>query len=255
MLDVKSLAVDFYLPSGKVTALKDISFTVSPGETLALVGESGCGKSLTALALMRLLPAQAGMSAGDVVLDGVSLPDLPEDAMCRVRGAKMAMIFQEPATALNPVMTVGEQIAEVIRLHENPGKDVVRQKVLQWLTRVGIDKPEERIDAFPFELSGGQKQRLTIACALTGDERVVLFDEPCSALDPISTLAIEDLMRNVVKDRAIVIVTHNMEQASRVSNRTAFFYMGDMVEYGETEQIFQRPNDARLNDYLTGMFS
>lgn len=122
MLDVKSLAVDFYLPSGKVTALKDISFTVSPGETLALVGESGCGKSLTALALMRLLPAQAGVSAGDVVLDGVSLPDLPEDAMCRVRGAKMAMIFQEPATALNPVMTVGEQIAEVIRLHENPGK-------------------------------------------------------------------------------------------------------------------------------------
>ena len=160
MLDVKSLAVDFYLPSGKVTALKDISFTVSPGETLALVGESGCGKSLMALALMRLLPAQAGVSAGDVVLDGVSLPDLPEDAMCRVRGAKMAMIFQEPATALNPVMTVGEQIAEVIRLHENPGKDVVRQKVLQWLTRVGIDKPEERIDAFPFELSGGQKQRV-----------------------------------------------------------------------------------------------
>ena len=117
------------------------------------------------------------------------------------------------------------------------------------------DEVKDKLDKSAFALSGGQQQRLCIARTLAMHPDVILFDEPCSALDPISTLAIEDLMRNVVKDRAIVIVTHNMEQASRVSNRTAFFYMGDMVEYGETEQVFQRPNDPRLNDYLTGMFS
>ena len=243
MLDVKSLAVDFYLPSGKVTALKDISFTVSPGETLALVGESGCGKSLMALALMRLLPAQAGVSAGDVVLDGVSLPDLPEDAMCRVRGAKMAMIFQEPATALNPVMTVGEQIAEVIRLHENPGKDVVRQKVLQWLTRVGIDKPEERIDAFPFELSGGQKQRVLIGIALAGNPDVVIADEPTTALDVTLQAQILDLLKDLQKERnlALLLITHDLAVVKRYADRVALMYAGEIVEEAPCSAFFASP--------------
>ena len=253
MLDVKSLAVDFYLPSGKVTALKDISFTVSPGETLALVGESGCGKSLTALALMRLLPAQAGMSAGDVVLDGVSLPDLPEDAMCRVRGAKMAMIFQEPATALNPVMTVGEQIAEVIRLHENPGKDVVRQKVLQWLTRVGIDKPEERIDAFPFELSGGQKQRVLIAIALAGNPDVVIADEPTTALDVTLQAQILDLLKDLQKERnlALLLITHDLAVVKRYADRVALMYAGEIVEEAPCSAFFASP----LHPYAAGLIS
>ena len=253
MLDVKSLAVDFYLPSGKVTALKDISFTVSPGETLALVGESGCGKSLTALALMRLLPAQAGMSAGDVVLDGVSLPDLPEDAMCRVRGAKMAMIFQEPATALNPVMTVGEQIAEVIRLHENPGKDVVRQKVLQWLTRVGIDKPEERIDAFPFELSGGQKQRVLIAIALAGNPDVVIADEPTTALDVTLQAQILDLLKDLQKERnlALLLITHDLAVVKRYADRVALMYAGEIVEEAPCSAFFASP----LHPYAAGLLS
>ena len=255
MLDVKSLAVDFYLPSGKVTALKDISFTVSPGETLALVGESGCGKSLTALALMRLLPAQAGVSAGDVVLDGVSLPDLPEDAMCRVRGAKMAMIFQEPATALNPVMTVGEQIAEVIRLHENPGKDVVRQKVLQWLTRVGIDKPEERIDAFPFELSGGQKQRVAIARALAMNPEVVLFDEPTSALDPQMVGEVLSVMRTLAAEGlTMIVVTHEMAFARDVSSHVVFMADGVICEEGTPADIFENPTNAKTRDFLTRFF-
>ncbi len=253
MLDVKSLAVDFYLPSGKVTALKDISFTVSPGETLALVGESGCGKSLTALALMRLLPAQAGVSAGDVVLDGVSLPDLPEDAMCRVRGAKMAMIFQEPATALNPVMTVGEQIAEVIRLHENPGKDVVRQKVLQWLTRVGIDKPEERIDAFPFELSGGQKQRVLIAIALAGNPDVVIADEPTTALDVTLQAQILDLLKDLQKERnlALLLITHDLAVVKRYADRVALMYAGEIVEEAPCSAFFASP----LHPYAAGLLS
>ena len=253
MLDVKSLAVDFYLPSGKVTALKDISFTVSPGETLALVGESGCGKSLMALALMRLLPAQAGVSAGDVVLDGVSLPDLPEDAMCRVRGAKMAMIFQEPATALNPVMTVGEQIAEVIRLHENPGKDVVRQKVLQWLTRVGIDKPEERIDAFPFELSGGQKQRVLIGIALAGNPDVVIADEPTTALDVTLQAQILDLLKDLQKERnlALLLITHDLAVVKRYADRVALMYAGEIVEEAPCSAFFASP----LHPYAAGLLS
>ena len=136
------------------------------------------------------------------------------------------------------------------------GKDVLDQMVEESLRGAALwDEVKDKLDKSAFALSGGQQQRLCIARTLAMHPDVILFDEPCSALDPISTLAIEDLMRNVVKGRAIVIVTHNMEQASRVSNRTAFFYMGDMIEYGETEQVFQRPNDARLNDYLTGMFS
>ena len=163
------------------------------------------------------------------------------------------MVFQQP----NPFhMSIYDNITFALRRHGVRGKDVLDQVVEESLRGAALwDEVKDKLDKSAFALSGGQQQRLCIARTLAMHPDVILFDEPCSALDPISTLAIEDLMRNVVKDRAIVIVTHNMEQASRVSNRTVFFYTGDMVEYGETEQIFQRPNDARLNDYLTGMFS
>ena len=165
----------------------------------------------------------------------------------------IGMVFQQP----NPFhMSIYDNITFAPRRHGVRGKDVLDQMVEESLRGAALwDEVKDKLDKSAFALSGGQQQRLCIARTLAMHPDVILFDEPCSALDPISTLAIEDLMRNVVKGRAIVIVTHNMEQASRVSNRTAFFYMGDMVEYGETEQIFQRPNDARLNDYLTGMFS
>ena len=173
--------------------------------------------------------------------------------MCRVRGAKMAMIFQEPATALNPVMTVGEQIAEVIRLHENPGKDVVRQKVLQWLTRVGIDKPEERIDAFPFELSGGQKQRVLIAIALAGNPDVVIADEPTTALDVTLQAQILDLLKDLQKERnlALLLITHDLAVVKRYADRVALMYAGEIVEEAPCSAFFASP----LHPYAAGLIS
>ena len=163
------------------------------------------------------------------------------------------MVFQQP----NPFhKTIYENIVFAPKRHGLRGKESLDSLVEESLRGAALwDEVKDKLHESAYALSGGQQQRLCIARTLAMHPDVILFDEPCSALDPISTLAIEDLMSSVVRDRAIVIVTHNMEQASRVSNRTAFFYMGDMIEYGETEQIFQRPKDKRLNDYLTGMFS
>ena len=237
---------------GNHHALHDTSLAFHKDEITALIGPSGCGKStfLRSLNLMNR-EIRGCRVEGEIEYRGHNI-NIPSENLYELRKS-IGMVFQQP----NPFhMSIYDDITFAPRRHGVRGKDVLDQMVEESLRGAALwDEVKDKLDKSAFALSGGQQQRLCIARTLAMHPDVILFDEPCSALDPISTLAIEDLMRNVVKDRAIVIVTHNMEQASRVSNRTAFFYMGDMVEYGETEQIFQRPNDARLNDYLTGMFS
>ena len=237
---------------GNHHALHDTSLAFHKDEITALIGPSGCGKStfLRSLNLMNR-EIRGCRVEGEIEYRGHNI-NIPSENLYELRKS-IGMVFQQP----NPFhMSIYDNITFAPRRHGVRGKDVLDQMVEESLRGAALwDEVKDKLDKSAFALSGGQQQRLCIARTLAMHPDVILFDEPCSALDPISTLAIEDLMRNVVKDRAIVIVTHNMEQASRVSNRTAFFYMGDMVEYGETEQIFQRPNDVRLNDYLTGMFS
>ena len=227
----------------KTQVLKGIDLEVEEGELLTLLGPSGCGKST----LLRCLAGLEQVQQGHILLEGRDITDL--DA----RQRQIGMVFQQP----NPFRkSIRDNITFAPKRHGITDRDELDRMVEESLRRAALwDEVKDKLDKSAYALSGGQQQRLCIARTLALNPDVILFDEPCSALDPISTLAIEDLMSSIVADRAIVIVTHNMEQASRVSNRTAFFYMGDMVEYDETDEIFQRPKDKRLNDYLTGMFS
>ena len=241
---------DFNLWYGDFQALKGVTLDIPKNRATAFIGPSGCGKSTLLRTFNRMcdfVPTVRTEGVIEVAGRDIFSGDANE---LRVR---VGMVFQHP----NPFpMSIRDNILYGPRRMRRLGRAEADELVERCLRDAGLwDEVRDKLGQSGLGLSGGQQQRLCIARTLAMHPDVILFDEPCSALDPISTLAIEDLMRNVVKDRAIVIVTHNMEQASRVSNRTAFFYMGDLVEYGETEQIFQRPNDARLNDYLTGMFS
>ena len=233
-------------------ALHDTSLAFHKGEITALIGPSGCGKStfLRSLNLMNR-EIRGCRVEGEIIYQGRNINTRQEN-LYELRKS-IGMVFQQP----NPFhKSIRENITFALKRHGVTDKAVLDQAVEESLRGAALwDEVKDKLDKSAFALSGGQQQRLCIARTLALQPDVILFDEPCSALDPISTLAIEDLMSSIVENRAIVIVTHNMEQASRVSNRTAFFYMGDMVEYDETNEIFQRPKDRRLNDYLTGMFS
>ncbi len=233
-------------------ALHDASLEFHKGEITALIGPSGCGKStfLRSLNLMNR-EIRGCRVEGQIIYRDHDINTRREN-LYELRKS-IGMVFQQP----NPFRkSIRENITFAPKRHGLTDRAALDRLVEESLRGAALwDEVKDKLDESAYALSGGQQQRLCIARTLALNPDVILFDEPCSALDPISTLAIEDLMNQIARDRAIVIVTHNMEQAARVSNRTAFFYMGDMVEYGETDQIFQRPNDARLNDYLTGMFS
>lgn len=233
-------------------ALHDTSLAFHKGEITALIGPSGCGKStfLRSLNLMNR-EIRGCRVEGQIIYRDHDINTRREN-LYELRKS-IGMVFQQP----NPFRkSIRENITFAPRRHGLTDRAALDRLVEESLRGAALwDEVKDKLDESAYALSGGQQQRLCIARTLALNPDVILFDEPCSALDPISTLAIEDLMNQIARERAIVIVTHNMEQAARVSNRTAFFYMGDMVEYGETDQIFQRPNDARLNDYLTGMFS
>ncbi len=233
-------------------ALHGTSLDFHKGEITALIGPSGCGKStfLRSLNLMNR-EIRGCRVTGEIMYQGRNI-NTPKENLYELRRS-IGMVFQQP----NPFRkSIYENIVFAPKRHGVTGKAELDRLVEESLRGAALwDEVKDKLDKSAFALSGGQQQRLCIARTLALKPDVILFDEPCSALDPISTLAIEDLMNTLAEERAIIIVTHNMEQASRVSNRTAFFYMGDMVEYGETEQIFTRPTDQRLNDYLTGAFS
>lgn len=229
--------------SNPLEAVTDVSFTLTKGECFALVGESGCGKSLTALSLMRLLPEGVHAQSGKVILSGTNLMALTEGEMQSVRGAKIAMIFQEPATSLNPVMTVGDQIVEAVRLHEAADRKTARARALEWLRRVGLDEPERRLSAFPHELSGGQKQRVMIAMALACEPDVLVADEPTTALDVTRQAQILDLLKELGKEKgvAILLITHDLALVRRYADRVALMYAGNIVESAPVKDFFERP--------------
>ena len=253
VLEVEDLAVDLFTEEGPLRVVNGISFSVAAGETLALVGESGCGKSMTALSLMRLLPEDAAITAGDVKLLGTSLPDLPEEAMCRCRGHRIAMVFQEASGSLNPVQTVGKQIDEVLRLNTLLGKSERHAKVIEWLGRVGLPEPERKAAAYPFELSGGQKQRVLIAMALAGDPEVVIADEPTTALDVTLQAQILDLLKSLQKERgtALLLITHDLAVVKRFADRVALMYAGEVVETADCAAFFAGPR----HPYAAGLLA
>ena len=241
VLKVENLHTVLDAPGGTVRAVDGVDFELRRGECFALVGESGCGKSMTALSLMRLLPEVARIPEGRVALDGTDLLGLPEAAMRAVRGRRIAMIFQEPATALNPVLSVGRQIEEVIERH-SPGTRA-RDKAIALLRAVGIPEPEERYRQYPFQLSGGQKQRVMIAAALAVDPEVLVADEPTTALDVTIQAQILDLLKGLQAERgmALLLITHDLGVVARMADRVAVMYAGEIVELASREAFFRAP--------------
>lgn len=255
MLTVTNLTVDIAGPEGSLRVVNDVSFSLAAGETLALVGESGCGKSMTALALMRLLPQDALVAAGDVTLAGESLIDLTESAMCARRGRRIAMVFQEASGSLNPVLTVGEQIDEVLRLNTVLSREERRSEVIRWLDRVGIPDPENRFGAYPMELSGGQKQRVLIAMALAGHPDVVIADEPTTALDVTLQAQVMTLLKKLQQERgtALLLITHDLAVVKQYADRVALMYAGEIVETAPCRDFFASPRHPYARGLLAAV--
>ena len=242
LLDVRDLRTFFGSPDAPVRAVDGVSLSIRSGETLALVGESGCGKSATALSLGRLLPRPPAFNAGgEILFEGENVLALPEKEMRCIRGSRIAYIFQEPAASLNPVQRVGDQIAEAIRLHRAGVK--VRDEVVQLLDLVGIPEPRKRRRFFPHQLSGGQQQRVMIAIALAGQPKLLVADEPTTALDVTVQAQILELLQRLQRElgMAILLITHNLGIVAEIATSTCVMYAGRIVESGPTEEILREP--------------
>jgi oligopeptide/dipeptide ABC transporter ATP-binding protein len=239
LLSVQGLAVAF----GPTRVLEDVSFDIAPGEVLGVVGESGSGKSMTALAMMRLLPEGGRIDAGRIVFDGADLATLPERAMQRLRGARMAMIFQEPMASLNPVLTIGEQIAEVLRRHRGMDRRAAYNEAIALLKLVEIAAAERRVDEYPHQLSGGMRQRAMIAIALACRPQLLIADEPTTALDATVQAGILDLLRGLRRElgMAVLLITHDLGVVSDICERVVVLYAGRVAETGPAATIFERP--------------
>jgi peptide/nickel transport system ATP-binding protein len=250
MLEIDDLRVQLDADAGLVRAIDGMRLSLARGETFALVGESGCGKSMTALALMRLLPENGRVASGAVRLDGQDLLALPERRMREMRGGRMSMIFQEPSTSLNPVMRVGDQIVEAIEAHTPLRGAAARAKAIDWLARVGIPEPQRRIDDYPFRLSGGQKQRVMIAIALAAEPDYLIADEPTTALDVTIQAQILDLLRDLQRERqlGVLLITHDLAVVSGMAHRVALMYAGQIIEVAPAAEFFGHPKHpyARL---------
>jgi peptide/nickel transport system ATP-binding protein len=253
VLEVRGLNTRIDSAGGVVRPLDDVSLELARGETFAIVGESGCGKSMTALSIMRLLPEAAWIESGVVEQGGRRLLELPEYAMRDVRGRRIGMIFQEPATSLNPVMTCGQQIVEVLERHGLASGAAARACALDWLKRVGIPDPGQRLDDYPFQLSGGMKQRVMIALALCSEPEVLIADEPTTALDVTIQAQILELLADLQRSNgmAILLITHDLGVVARMAHRVALMYAGEMIEIGDRASFFTRP----LHPYAARLFA
>ncbi|TYP56127.1 ABC transporter ATP-binding protein [Thermosediminibacter litoriperuensis] len=252
LLEVKDLTVKFFTDDGVVTAVDRVSFDIKRGETLGMVGESGCGKSVTSLAIMRLLPSPpARITSGKILFEGEDLLQKSEAEMRRIRGNRISMIFQEPMTSLNPVFTVGRQISEAIMLHQKlSGKEAV-ERAVEMLRLVGIPNPEKRYHEYPHQMSGGMRQRVMIAMALSCNPKLLIADEPTTALDVTIQAQILDLM-NRLKDRvgmSVLLITHDLGVVAETARRVVVMYAGQVVEEASCEDLFENP----LHPYTAGL--
>jgi peptide/nickel transport system ATP-binding protein len=252
LLQIEHLNVTFATQTGEVAAVRDVSFNISESGTLGLVGESGSGKSATSLVIMRLLPPQAN-TTGKIIFAGEDLLQLPDAAMRRIRGARISMIFQEPMTALNPVMRVGDQVAEAILAHHRVGKAEAWQRTVEALREVAIPEPEKRARDYPHQLSGGQRQRVMIAMALVNHPQLLIADEPTTALDVTIQAQILDLLAELRERHklAVLFISHDLGVVSRVADRVAVMYAGEIVEMGPVAGIFSTATHA----YTRGLIS
>ncbi len=243
LLEIKNLRTYFQTREGLVRAVDDVSFYLGCGELLGLVGESGCGKSMTALSIMRLIAAPGKIVGGEILFAGRNLLSLSNAAMRDVRGNDIAMIFQDPMTSLNPVFTVGEQIAEALRLHRGLSRKAARKGAVEAMREVSIPDPELRVDDYPHQLSGGMRQRVMIAMALACDPKLLIADEPTTALDVTIQAQILELLNNLRKTRelAVLLITHDLGVVAEVADRVAVMYTGKIVEESPVDELFARP--------------
>ena len=232
LLAVKDLKTYFYTEDGVVRAVDGVNFEVFPGEVLGLVGESGCGKSVTSLSIMGLVSKPGRVDGGEILLDGNNLLKLPEDEMVKIRGNRVSMIFQQPQSALNPVFKVGDQLSEVLNVHQDMGKEAGWNRAVALLKMVGVPDPERRAHAYPHELSGGMAQRVMIAMALACVPELLIADEPTTALDVTIQAQILDLMRDLRREMgtAVILITHDLGVVAEMADRVAVMYAGEIVE-------------------------
>ncbi len=251
-LEVKNLRVSFKTDAGKLQAVRDISFALEPGRTLAIVGESGSGKSVTSRAIMGILAGNATVEAGQILYEGEDLLKLSEKQMCRIRGKKIAMIFQDPLSSLDPIMRIGKQITEAMG---KMSRKEAKERALHLMTEVGISEPERRFYQYPFELSGGMRQRIVIAIALASDPEILICDEPTTALDVTIQAQILELINGLKRERglSVIFITHDLGVVANVADDIAVMYAGKIVEQGTAEEIFYDPRHPYTWALLSSM--
>jgi peptide/nickel transport system ATP-binding protein len=255
VLEASGLTTVFHTRRGPVRAVQDVSFSVEAGEMLAIVGESGCGKTMTALSLMRLVPPPGDIVGGSVKVDGTDLLTLGAADLRRMRGSRIAMIFQEPMTALNPLLTVGRQIAEMVSLHEGLPRRAAQARAVEMLHHVRIPAPERRAREYPHQMSGGMRQRAMIAMALACRPKVLIADEPTTALDVTIQAQVLDLIDDLRKEMgtAVVLITHDLGVVAEVAQRMIVMYAGRKVEEGTTQDLFANPRHPYLQGLLASI--
>jgi len=251
LLDVRNLKTYFFTEDGVVKAVDGVDLTIRPGEVLGLVGESGCGKSVTSLSIMRLIGAPGRVMEGEILFDGIDLAKLSEAEMAAMRGDRISMIFQQPQSSLNPVFKVGDQVAEVLSIHQRISKKLAWQRAIELLELVGIPDPQEKAHAYPYELSGGQAQRVMIAMALALNPQLLIADEPTTALDVTIQAQILDLIRGLRSEMntAVILITHDLGVIAEMADQVAVMYAGRIVEETDINTIFEQP----LHPYTQGL--
>jgi oligopeptide transport system ATP-binding protein len=254
LLDVKNLKTQFFTQDGVVRAVDDVTFYINPGETLGIVGESGSGKSITAMSIMRLIPTPPGRIVnGSVNFEGDDVLTMSDEEMRSVRGNKIAMIFQDPMTSLNPVLNINRQIGETLELHLGMSKSQSRQRAIELLNMVGIPNAERRVDQYPHQFSGGMRQRVMIAMALSCNPKLLIADEPTTALDVTIQAQILDLMRGlqIEHNTALMLITHDLGVVAGMTDRIQVMYAGHIVETADTEELFANPR----HPYTVGLLN
>jgi peptide/nickel transport system ATP-binding protein/oligopeptide transport system ATP-binding protein len=244
LLEVRNLSTHFYTQDGIVKAVDGVSYAVNRGETIALVGESGCGKTVSALSILRLIPEPPGkIVSGEILFDGIDILTLPKDQLLDIRGDRIAMIFQEPLTALNPVLTIGRQITEALERHRNMHGAVALEEAIRLLKIVGIPQPDQRVKDYPHQFSGGMRQRAMIALAISCEPELIIADEPTTVVDVTIQAQLLELIRGITEklNTALILITHNLGIVARYAHRVYVMYAGHIIEHGSSQDIYHHP--------------